>query len=266
MHILPILVLMFAATGAAAGVPCTLAADSPLFAAVRDPQQSTEEEWRAASRSLYRLMRDCPDGPADAESRDRFFDFVRQEFSLDYRALGEIWRRRGQALTEGGWETIESQRLNLLAYVDAIVDPARDAKFAPVVLQYGNGPAIAAFGHAVKNDVIELARTRPIEAATALGRWIRDDERGFSAAEKEEITTLLLTLLPDPTAVSPGAVHLRARAVLDSLSAAHDPRVAATLRTWAAAYEKHLGYENTLARLARKSAESIRPSGARPGR
>lgn len=259
MPILPILVLMFAATGAAAGVPCTLAADSPLFAAVRDPEQSTEEEWRAASRSLYRLMRECPKGPADAESRGRFFDYVRQEFSLDYKALGELWRLRGQALTEGGWESIDYHRRDLLAYVDAIVDPARDARFAPVVLRYGNGPAIAALGHAVKNDVIELARTRPIEAATALGRWIRDDERAFGAAEKAELTTLLITLLPDPTAVSPGAVHLRARAALEALSAARDPRVAATLRAWATAHEKHLGYENTLARLARKSAESIRP-------
>jgi hypothetical protein len=263
MRILPILLLIFVAFDAGADVPCTLAAESTLFAAVHDPEHSSEDDWRAASRALYRFMRECPRGPADAESRERFFEFVRQDFSLDYAKLAEIWRGRGQALTDGGWESIEYGRQDLLAYLDMIVDPARDVRFAPVVLRYGNGPAIAALGHTVKKDVLELARTRPVEAATAIGRWIRVDEQGFSAAEKEELTTLLVTMLPDPTAVAPGAVHLRANAVLEALSAAHDPRIAATLRTWAAAHEKHLGYENTLARAARKSAESITASGGR---
>ena len=246
---------------------CAVAANSPLLRAVRDPENTSEQVWRSASRELNRLMAECPDGPTDEASRRRFFnDYVAREFALDYRALGALWEKRGEGLTTGGWESIEYERIELLNYLDRIVDPKRDQPYANIILDYGNGQAMARLGRSVKDQVLLRARPgggnqkpeRRAEAIRALGHWTSARYSEFSRAEKQTFVSTIVEALPDPKAPMLSEQIILSRACIEALGRSSDLDAAKVLTSWASSQEQEKRFATELVVLARKAADAIR--------
>jgi hypothetical protein len=260
------LTLVFALT-AIAGPPhqdCIINADSALLAPLRHPYTATHVEWTAAARTFAAIARACPSGPADPKSRERLFAYIDSKLSLDYDRLCAIWTKGNYGSGDGCVN--EEEHSDLRAYLDKIVDPARDSAETAMILKHGNGLAISKFGPTVKSRVIEMASapqpTEPfhdpqIEAFRALGFWLLPSESKFTADEKAELTTLLLNALPPADKVAGGRETAMTRAILQSLGNSTNPAVARTLRTWANLNQSTRSYPSSLAANARTAAAAV---------
>ncbi|HEX9984546.1 MAG TPA: hypothetical protein VGF69_14895 [Thermoanaerobaculia bacterium] len=257
----------------AAAQPCTLTESSDLFAPYASPESAGRAQWKASYRVAYKLMRECPDGPADVESRRLFFRYVDQQFSLDYARLQKVWAQQGEPLSEAGMETVRYFRQDLRTYLDRIVDPARDAASAPVLLRHAGGAAIAKLGPAVKGDVIAMAKSnRPskfwaerddqIVAIQAIGEWLASME--IDTAAERELTSVLVATLPSPDHVKEGRTQALTLATLHALGQTNDAETQRQLIAWANQYARAYGTSNDIATAARDSVNAISRRLAQP--
>jgi hypothetical protein len=252
--------------GVASAQPCVLTESSDLFAPYASPEAAGRVQWKASYRAAYKLMRECPNGPADVESRRLFFRYVDQQFSLDYERLQKVWAQQGEPLSEGGMETVRYFRQDLRAYLDKIVDPARDAAAAPVLLRHAGSAAIAKLGPEVKGPVIAMAksnqpskfwaeRDEQIVAIEAIGHWLASTKTG--PAEKRELTSILIATLPSSNRVSEGRTQALTIATLRALSQTDDAATQRQLIAWANQYARTYGTSNDIATTARDAVNAI---------
>lgn len=242
---------------------CAITADSALLAPLRHPYTASSAEWTAAARIFFANTRPCPNGPSDPKSRERPFAYIDGKLSLDYDRLCDIWTN-GNRGSDGCVN--EEELHDLRAYLDKIVDPARDGAETAMILKHGNGLAISIFGPTVKSRVIEMASTSPpyaplrdsgIEALRALGCWLLPNESRFSTEETAQFTTLLLHSLPPADNVAGGRETMMTRAILQSLGNSSRPDVAQTLRMWGKLNQATRNYESSLATNARAAATAV---------
>ena len=242
---------------------CTIGSDSALLKPLQHPYTASHEEWTAAARVFFAITRSCTDGPANPKSRGRLFDYIDGKLSLDYDRLCDIWTH-GNRGADGCVN--EEEQHDLRAYLDKIVDPARDGAETGMILKHGNGLAISRFGPTVKSRVIELTRTSQqytplhdpaIEAFRALGYWLLPNEKRFTTEEKEGFTKLLLQSLPPADKVAGGRETLMTGVILQALGNSSRPDVAKALLTWAQVNQATRDYASPLAANAKTAALSV---------
>ena len=254
------LMTSFAVT-AAASDSCALDR-AVLMAPLRHPETAKPPEWHDSLVVLYRVMRSCPKGPADRENRDLLFDYVNSKLSLDYVHLCQVWT--GGHAEDG---CIGEDQQDLRDYLDRIVDPILDLRYADVILEHANGRAIAKLGRPVMDRVLAMAVTEPnhlraghdqqIAAITALGVWLAPNS-DFTTGEKGEFLEAIRSVRPPGDKVAGGRPHTIVRACLQALAKTDSPAVRQLLLAWADVYEaKYLRAEDELPRIARKGAEAI---------
>lgn len=244
--------------------PSSCGADSAVLLAALTETDSTAH--RAASREFYRLKRSCATGPSAAAERAAFYRYVSEYPSLDFERLCAIWLRdvpEKDRSDEGCEPRVLKE--DIAAYVDRIVDPARDLDYAEAILRAGGDEAIAKLGAAALDRVIAAATT-PLAgenaarsraaAIRALGRWVDPSDTRFSAADKARVTTILLGLLPDATkAETDGPEGLALKATLTALAHADDELVRQRLQSWAIEFSRDHGYRGDLIELARRGGQ-----------
>jgi hypothetical protein len=257
-------ILAFSAAAAAAH-PCTIAQSSDLFRPLIAPETAGRAEWRASSRAAYQLMRACPSGPVDAESRRLFFRFIDQQFSLDYDHLQTVWAQQGEPLSEGGLEAVHYFRRDLLEYLDKIVTPA-DETAAPILLRHARGAALAKLGNGVKGQVIALAQSKRVSkrwaerdeqvaAIDALGQWLLSS--AVSDADKRQFVAVIERALPPADDVPGGRVQAVAVAAIRALGNSSSAEVQQKLVAWADDYAKVNGADNDVANAAKDAVNAI---------
>lgn len=249
--------------------PSSCGADSAVLLAALTETDPTAH--RAASREFYRLKRSCATGPTAAAERAAFFRFASEYPSLDFVRLCAIWLRDVPEKDRSG-EDCEPRvlREDISAYVDRIVDPARDLDYAEAILRAGGDEAIAKLGPAAIDRVIVAATTPGDEenegrcraaAIGALGRWVDPRDVRFSAADKARVTAILLGLLPEPTKAETDGPDGRAlKATLTALAHADDELVRQTLQSWAIEFSRDHGDRSDLIELAKRGGQP-RPRG-----
>jgi hypothetical protein len=117
----------FFAIGGYPADPCD-ANWSALIGPYDHPETATDTEWSISKQIASRLMRDCPTGPTNKESRRLFFEFAERQLSLDYARLTTAWEEQGHPLSEGGEESIWEFERELRQFISSIADPKRDAE------------------------------------------------------------------------------------------------------------------------------------------
>lgn len=261
-----VLTIIFACTAFAAAPhqDGTLGKDSVLLKPFSHPYAASHAEWTAAARAFAAVMKANPSGPSDPESRDAVFAYIDGKLSLDYERLCAIWTN-GRAGSGDGCAS-EEEHNTIRAYLDSIVDPARDAQYTGMILKHGNGLAISKLGPTVKARVVEMsAQEQPgepfhdpqVEAFRALGYWLSASDNRFTADEKAQFTSLLLHELPQPDSVAGGRETLVARTILQALANSARADVAKTLRTWAQVNQSARSYTSPLAASASSAALAV---------
>jgi len=209
-HAVSLALLITASSVFAAPAPCHLDRAVALTP-YNHPDSATIEEWRDSRLAVEKFM-DCPPASIDPQSRNTFFDVVRSEFATGHSAEIARWRKLYPRPHEGVDTAIGIFQTDLRRFMEGLVD-RNDVSSKDAILRYGDARAIAALGPAVKHDVVSMLgsggqfyginhRYHPqLEAVQVLGFWIDPANREFSAAEKNDFTRTLTSLLPD---VQPG--------------------------------------------------------------
>ena len=265
-HTLCISLGMLAIAGSlfAAPAPCVLDRTVAL-APYAHAGTATVEEWRDSRLAIENLM-DCPPAAIDAQSRRTFFDAVRSEFTTDHTAEIARWRKlhgRPHDTLDGAIGIFQT---DLRRFMEKLVDRS-DASSKDVVLRFGDGRAIAALGPSVKQNVISMLgsatrfyginqRYHPqLDAIEALGYWIDPANREFSSHEKDDLTRMLISLLPN---VRPGLNGYEDRCFQAALKAlAHSDSIDAetALAGW---MDRQNDHGNFLYHEASRSLNAIR--------
>jgi hypothetical protein len=241
-----------------------LGKDSTLLKPFVHPYAASHAEWTAAARTFATVMKANPAGPSDAESRDAVFAYIDGKLSLDYDRLCAIWTN-GRAGSGDGCVS-EEEHNTLRTYLDAIVDPARDAQYTGMILKHGNGLAISKLGPTVKSRVLDMASVQQpaepfhdpqIEAFRALGYWLLATESRFTTDEKAQFTAQLLRTLPPADTVAGGRETFMARTIIQALGNSSRPDVAKALLTWAQVNQSTREYASPLAANAKTAAFSV---------
>ena len=167
---------------------------------------ATMEEWRDSRLAIEKFM-DCPPASIDAQSRKTFFDAVASEFTANHGAEIARWRKTYPGKRDSLAAAIGIFQTDMRRFMERIVD-RKDAASKDVILRYGDARAVAALGPAVKHDVLAALgnpsafygidhRYHPqLDAIEVLGYWIDPANSEFPPAEKDELTRVLLSLLP----------------------------------------------------------------------
>ena len=224
------------------------------------------EQSMVRDRARETFFKTCPNGPADAESRAVLFSYFSQEVEfLD--ALRNAPSRNSADC--GECEAFIYQADTLRKALAQVADPARDVAWVRVVARVGDAETMARFGPAIEGDVRLLLdgdvyrdRTRALET---LGLWLSPSESRFSSEEKSAFRDLLVAALPRPAVSMVGNPYFLANSALKGLGHATDVESEKAVQEWLDWYDAlGLGPNDTLARSARKSLQSIRKNRERP--
>ena len=260
------LTIVFACTAFAASTrqDGNLGKDSVLLNPFSHPYAASHAEWTAAARAFAAVMKANPAGPSDTESREAVFAYIDGKLSLDYDRLCAIWTNGRSGSGDG---CVSEEEHNMLrAYLDEIVDPARDSQYTGMILKHGNGLAISKLGPTVKGRVLDMAAAPQagepfhdpqVEAFRALGYWLSASDSRFTPEEKAQFTTLLLHALPPADTVAGGRETFMARTILQALANSSRPDVAQTLRIWAQVNQATRSYTSPLAVSAKTAAFAV---------
>ena len=267
----PLLLSVLAgSSGSAESKSCVVAAQSPLFGALVAPESASNESWRALHREMRRLIRECPGGPSNPESRRLLLQFIERYLDLDLTRLMKVWDQQRQSLSEGGLEAMAEGRNDLRTYFDDVVAGDEQGDAYRVVLKHGSGKAIAKLGPRAKKEVLKSAATkgpksRPfyarhdqqVSALETLGFWIDPNETRFSAAEKSEFSDALMSAIPPPSHIPGGMGHTLARKALTALAKSDQENTQKRVLKWANERGGMWGPDDEFALLAQKALNDI---------
>lgn len=240
---------------------CSL--DRSVLAPYNKPS-ATEEEWGASRRAISKFM-GCAPSTIDNASRRVFFEVVGREFATDHKPALDKWRARRPG-SEALFEGITVFQHELRSYMERLADPRLDAESKDTVLRYGTAKTIAAFGPAVKGDVLKMLGkpnaaygvsrqyNSQVDALATLGEWVDSSNGAFNAQDKGQFAEILAGLLPLSDSIRPGQHTRLVETTLKALGRSDDARAEKAIRHW---MEKQSRKEGWLYELASKSASNI---------